>query len=244
MQFYTTLADWWPLLSPVDDYAEEADELQHLIATHHPSARTLLELGSGGGHIASYLRSHYVCCLTDLSAEMLAVSRRLNPTCEHVQGDMRTLDLGRTFDVVLAHDAIDYMTSERDLALACDTAWRHLAPGGLVVLLPDTVAERYEPGTDVSGGDGADGRSARLFEWSEAVAPGTTQAAVHYAFLLREADGQMHTVYERHETGVFPEATWVRILTERGFAVRVVSETSAEDRQARRFFLGSRPARG
>ena len=28
---------------------------------------------------------------------------------EHVQGDMRTLDLGRTFDVVLAHDAIDYM---------------------------------------------------------------------------------------------------------------------------------------
>ena len=34
--------------------------------------------------------------LVDLSEEMLAVSRELNPECEHLQGDMRTLRLGRT----------------------------------------------------------------------------------------------------------------------------------------------------
>ncbi len=34
-------------------------------------------------------------------------SRELNPDCEHVLGDMRTLRLGRTFDAVFVHDAVD-----------------------------------------------------------------------------------------------------------------------------------------
>ena len=49
--------------------------------------------------------------LVDLSAKMLEVSRRLNPDCEHLQGDMRTVRLGRTFDVVFVHDAIDKLDS-------------------------------------------------------------------------------------------------------------------------------------
>jgi trans-aconitate methyltransferase len=147
-QFYGTLAEWWPVLSPVEEYAEEAAELRQLILEHRPHARTLLELGSGGGHVAHYLKQRFDCCLTDVSAEMLAVSRRLNPECVHVQGDMRTLDLGRTFDVVLAHDAVDYMTSEADLERVCNTAWRHLRPGGLVMFVPDAVAETFEPGGD------------------------------------------------------------------------------------------------
>ena len=37
---------------------------------------------------------------------MLAINQATNPECEHIVGDMRTLDLGRQFDVVLIHDAI------------------------------------------------------------------------------------------------------------------------------------------
>jgi len=33
--------------------------------------------------------------LTDLSPQMLTMSRELNPECAHVQGDIRTLRLGR-----------------------------------------------------------------------------------------------------------------------------------------------------
>ena len=49
--------------------------------------------------------------LVDLSAEMLEVSRQLNPECEHIQGDMRTIRLGRQYDAVLVHDAVDYVTT-------------------------------------------------------------------------------------------------------------------------------------
>lgn len=240
-QFYGALAEWWPVLSPVEEYEDEAAEIRRVIRAHRPPARTLLELGSGGGHIAHYLQRDFQCCLTDISDAMLAMSRRLNPECEHVEGDMRTLDLGRTFDVVLAHDAIDYMTSETDLARVCDTAWRHLSPGGLVMLVPDALTETFEAGTEVSGGDAPDGRAARLLEWTEDAAPGATHVSVHYSFLLRDANGHVHSVYERHDCGVFAEATWRGILAARGFAVDVVIERTTDDRTPRSFFIGSKP---
>ena len=46
---------------------------------------------------------------------MLALSRALNPECEHLAGDMRTLRLGRVFDAVFVHDAVCYMTTRADL---------------------------------------------------------------------------------------------------------------------------------
>jgi SAM-dependent methyltransferase len=236
-QFYHELAVWWPLLSPLSDYAEECDEMRAMFLARRPGARTLLDLGSGGGHVAHHLAKTFVCTLTDLSPEMIEVSRGLNPGCTHHVADMRTLDLGQRFDLVLVHDAIDSMTSEADLRAAMATAFRHLAPGGLALFLPDDLAETYEPGTDVSGGDSPDGRGARLFEWSEAPAPDGT-AAVHYVFLLRETDGSVQTIHERHVSGLFSRSTWERLLREVGFTPEVVLEDTEEDRPPRSLFFG------
>ena len=137
--FYDHLADWWPVISPVSHYAGECSEFLGILKARRPQAQTLLELGSGGGHVAFHLKSDLDCTLSDLSPAMLEVSRRLNPGCLHIQGDMRTLDLDRHFDIVLAHDAIAYMTCEADLRAAFATAHRHLAPGGLALFIPDDV---------------------------------------------------------------------------------------------------------
>jgi SAM-dependent methyltransferase len=229
-------------VSPVEDYVDEAAEILHVLRTGNPSAKTLLELGSGGGHLAHYLKRAFECHLTDLSEAMLDNSRRLNPECTHVVGDMRTLELGRTFDVVLAHDAIDYMCSEADLCAAIDTAWKHLGAGGLACFIPDEVAETFEPGASaVGGGNGADGRAVRLFEWSEPLGAQGPEVTVHYAFLIRDKDGIVRSVYDRHTVGVFPQATWERLLSARGFAVEVIRERTEEDRLGRLFFLGRKP---
>ena len=42
--------------------------------------------------------------LVDRAPAMLALSRRLNPGCRHVLGDMLSLRLGETFDAVLVLD--------------------------------------------------------------------------------------------------------------------------------------------
>ena len=88
------------LLTRPEDYTDEAERYRRLILDACPVARTLLELGAGGGNNASHLKAHFTCTLADVSPQMLTVSRRLNPECEHVLGDMRTMRLGRTFDAV------------------------------------------------------------------------------------------------------------------------------------------------
>jgi len=132
LRLYSDLADWYPLLTPVGDYAEEAAFYRRLFETHcRRPPRALLDLGSGGGHNAAHLKAFLTCTLVDLAPAMLAVSRRLNPECEHVQGDMRSIRLGRAFDCVLMHDAVSYMSSRADLERAIGTAFEHTAPGGV-----------------------------------------------------------------------------------------------------------------
>src|SRR6186713_2050493 len=100
-KLYDELAAWWPLLSPPADYVEEASFMQRqLEQAGDLPCRTLLELGSGGGNNASHLKAHFELTLVDSSRGMLDVSRALNPTCEHVEGDMRTIRLRRQFDRV------------------------------------------------------------------------------------------------------------------------------------------------
>lgn len=106
-RLYGDLAGWYHLLTAPHEYVEEAGLYRALIEELAPSARTILELGTGGGANASHLKADYDMTLTDISEAMLAMSRRINPECEHVIGDMRTMRLGREFDVVMIHDAID-----------------------------------------------------------------------------------------------------------------------------------------
>src|SRR3972149_3371103 len=95
---------------------EEASYCMRVIeAAGEGSARTLLELGSGGGNNASHMKTRFECTLTDLSAEMLELSRTINPECEHVQGDMRTLRLSRTFNGEFIHDPVMDMTTQDDI---------------------------------------------------------------------------------------------------------------------------------
>ena len=92
---YRDLADWWPVLSAPEEYAEEAQFYARTLAAASASPiRTVLELGSGGGNNALHLKQHFEMTLVDLSQGMLAVSRALNPECEHVPGDMRSVRLG------------------------------------------------------------------------------------------------------------------------------------------------------
>jgi len=152
--FYDNLAEWWPLFSPPEHYDEEAaDLLARLAPLPEPGATTLLFLGSGGGSLASHLKSQFTLTLTDLSPSMLAVSRAVNPECEHLVGDMLTLRLDRRFDVVLVHDAIMYATTPADVRATLATAAEHCRADGTIVVLPDYVRETFTPGTDHGGED-------------------------------------------------------------------------------------------
>ena len=76
------------MLSSPEDYAEEAYVYKRLFQESNlPAFPTLLELGSGGGNNALYLKTLFAeVTLANLSPHMLAVSRALNPEREHIEG--------------------------------------------------------------------------------------------------------------------------------------------------------------
>jgi SAM-dependent methyltransferase len=242
-KLYDQLASWWPLLSSPDEYVEEAAFYgQQLLAAGDPPAGTLLEIGCGGGNNASHLKARFpTVTLVDLSPGMLAISRQLNPECEHVDGDMRTIRLGREFDRVFIHDAIAYMTTEDDLRRAVETAFVHCRPGGAALLAPDHVRENFRPSSDHGGHDGPD-RAIRYLEWTWDPVPTDTTYVVDYAYMLREAGGQVRVEHDRHIEGLFARADWMRILTEVGFQPRVVPFDHSElEPGSYEVFVGTRP---
>ena len=238
---YNELAPWFHLLTASEDYAEEAEFYRKTImVAWETTPRTLLEIGSGGGNNASHLKAHFSMTLVDLAAGMLAISRQLNPGCEHIQGDMRSLRLGRQFDAVFIHDAIMYLTTEADLASAIETAYIHCRPGGVALLCPDHVRETFRPSTKCGGHDG-DGRGLRYVEWDWDHDPTDTTYVGDFAYLLREGNS-VRCVYDRHVLGVFARRTWLSLMSRAGFQARSVPfEHSEIEPGTGEVFLGIRP---
>jgi SAM-dependent methyltransferase len=240
LRMYTDLAPWFHLLTHPSDYEDEAAFVSRVVDdVGDGESRTLLELGSGGGNNASHLKARFECTLTDLSPEMLALSKTLNPECEHLEGDMRTLRLGRTFDVVFIHDAISYLTSEEDLRSALETAFVHVRPGGVVILTPDATTEIFKPTTDHGGHDGEDGGRLRYLEWTHP-ATGSTYAVDYLIIARGPGEEDVRVVHDRHTLGLFPRATWERLIADVGLElVDTTVENPYELEQAA--FVARRP---
>jgi len=238
-KLYGELSSWFHLLSAPADYAEEAEFARSLLADSSATAPvTLLELGSGGGNNASHLKAHFRMTLVDLSEGMLDLSRKLNPECEHIRADMKTLRLRRLFDGVLIHDAIMYMTTETDLRLAIETAYVHCKPGGAVLFMPDVTRETFVSLTTHGGHDSTtgDGRSIRYIEWTFDSDPSDITYTVDFAYLLRENNGPVRVVHDTHVFGIFPRDTWLRLLRAAGFEPRAVA-----DPWGREVFITTKP---
>jgi SAM-dependent methyltransferase len=229
-RLYQELAEWWPVISPPSGYAEEASYLAGVLGSAALPAREVLDLGSGGGGVAMHLKERFAMTLVDLSEDMLAVSRRLNPECAHVQGDMRTVRLGRMFDAVLVHDAVDYVTCQADLRQVIDTAYAHCRPGGVAVFVPDHVADTFQATEGRGGSTDAAGRQASFQEWTWDPDPGDDWVRAEYEFVLRAADGTVQVVHEAHRLGAFRREAWLRLLAGAGFDPEAHSGSAAAAR--------------
>ena len=218
-RLYGELADWFHLLTAPERYEEEANIFaQTFEAYSRRPVKTMLELGSGGGNNASHLKKRYEMTLTDLSEEMLALSHGINPECQHIQGDMRTLRLGRRFDAVFVHDAIAYLTTEDDLEAAMSTTYEHLEPDGVALFVPDDTTEIYDRRASCGGSDSGS-RALRYLEWPQRLRG--TSLDITFVYVLRDGDDERVEV-DRHTVGVFPKATWMGLLAGVGFSAEAV----------------------
>lgn len=240
-RMYTSLSEWWPLLSSPAEYEEEAAIYAgHLISHGDQPALSLVEFGSGGGNNASHMKGlFHTTTLVDPAPGMLAISRQLNPECEHFEGDMRSMRLGREFDRVFIHDAICYMTTIEDLRAAIRTAFVHCRNGGAVLLAPDFTRESFRPGTDVGGHDGEE-RGLRFLEWVWDPDPADTTYIADYAYLLREGSS-IRVEHDRHFEGLFSRDEWIDLMIQTGFRTTTVPLEHSDLAYKPELFIGVKP---
>ena len=84
-----------------------------------------------------------------------------------------------------------------------------------------TTYERTSRRVPITAAATVMGAALRYLEWTWDPDPDDTQYTVDYAYLLRDADGSVRVVHDRHVEGLFPRAQWLQILADVGFEARV-----------------------
>ena len=238
VRMYEDLAWTWPIISPPEEYEEEAEQFIKAILDHSKiEVKTVLDMGCGGGHVDVHLKRDFAVTGADLSEGMLANARRLNPEVRYVNDDMRDLRLSETFDAVIIADAIMYMKSQDELKAAFETAFEHLKPGGAFCTYVEESPDRFDNGSTYISVREKDNARITLIEHQigENVEDGVFESIFVYVI---NTDGQITVEIDRHEFGIFPLETWRRLLEEAGFEVH---ETVYDADDGYPMFIGVKP---
>jgi hypothetical protein len=116
-----------------------------------------------------------------------------------------------------------HMRSERDLKRAIATAFAHCKHGGIALFQPDFVRETFDLSTR-RGGHSENGRQVRFVETQGSRGGSRTLVDVDFEFTLTNEKGRTRVARDRHVVGLFPRATWLKMLRAAGFRVRCVTD--------------------
>lgn len=253
-RLYDDLAWLWPHLSPPEHYTAEAARLNDLIAERlGPGPKRILELGVGGGHTLFHLAKQpngnsggHECVAVDLSEPMLANCRALVPEIDTVVGDMRDVRLDQTFDVVLVHDAIDYLLTSDDVMKTLATVHEHLVPGGLAVIAPTYTHETFIDGEVADDGTTTDSAELTYFTYVHDPDPADDTFEMILLYLIRTPEDQpprrVELIEDRHTLGLFEHGAWLQMIQDAGFASEYVEqgEEDGDDEAAWALFVGTK----
>lgn len=209
---YNELAWTEDLLSDPSDYEDEAAVYIALIkqnSLHTPG--TLLHLGCGAGGHDAFFKQHFAVTGVDMSPGMLDRARLRHPEIEYIEGDMRTIRLGRAFDAVAIPESIDYMSSLSELRMAIATAVAHLKPGGVLLVVGKT-REIFKENNFAYTGEREDLHVTVLENnYINRYRPDTYEAALVY--LIRWKD-DLTIRTETHVLGLFSQKAWETAFSE------------------------------
>lgn len=218
---YNELAWTEPILSPPENSNEEPETYCRVIRENATiPVKTLLHLACGAGFLDFTFKKHFRVTGVDISPGMLEVAGELNPEVTYHLGDMRSVQLDEAFDAVTIPDAIGYMTGREDLQKTLSAAYRHLKPGGVLLLVVHTKEEFRENNFVYTGARGD--VQITVFENNYIPDPQDDLYEATMVYLIRKK-GDLEIVTDRHTIGLFNLETWMRLLREElGLQVQVM----------------------
>jgi SAM-dependent methyltransferase len=219
----------YDLLYSFKDYEAESRDLVSLIRGRVPGATSLLDVACGTGRHLEPLRSAFPDVAgVDLDDGLLAIARERLPDVSLAHGDMRTFDLGRTFDAVTClSSSVGYLRNDVELAAAVGRMAAHLAPGGVLIVDGWVRPDAWWPGTHVHAlAETADGvAAARVARtWRDG-----DRTVLDLRYLIATADDGFAQEQEIHELTLFSDEAYRAAFAAASLAPEVVA-SPMEDR--------------
>ena len=225
---YAELAWTEPIITPPEDYVEETDLLAELIKGHSKIAvKKLLHLGCGAGGNDYAFKRHFDVTGVDIAEGMLEVAKQVNSEVVYHLGDMRTVELGESFDAVTIPDSIGHMTTVEDLRAAINTSRKHLNPGG-VLLITANVADDFSANNFAYTGSSGD-IEITVFENNYIPDPAGTTYEATFVYLIRNK-GELEIATDHGNIGLFKLETWLELFKEEGLEVEEIKLEHGYDR--------------
>lgn len=212
------------------DYATEAAAIRDLVLARVPNARSLLDVGCGTAEHLRHWSARFAVSGVEASAGMVAVARRKLPDVRVEHADMRTFELGETFDVVCSmYGAVGYLGGLDELHAAVTRMARHA--DGLVLFEPWIFREDWPGRIDVDDLTVVgDQRLARMGNW---VTEGAS-VSIELHYLHGDGDAVRHFV-DRQQLSLFTKDEYFSVAKD----VLTDVEFLADSPSGRGMFVGA-----
>ena len=225
---YNDLAWTDLIITSPEECREETEYFVKAIRDHSQiEVQTLLHLGCGAGIYDYTFKRHFNVTGVDMSEGMLDIARTLNPEITYLCHDMQSIALKERFDAVAIPDSIGYLITERALRNTIKTAYEHLKPGGVLVIVA-LVHEDFQENNFVYTGSREE-VEVTIFENNYVYESHQTTYEATLVYLIRRK-GELEIFTDRHTLGLFPSATWFSLLADAGLEVKQMKMEHAYDR--------------
>lgn len=220
-KLYNELAWTWEILVSDEDFTSETDFVKKTVEKYKKSeGNRLLDVGCGAGHHHLFLKQYFEVVGVDGSGKMLEFARKRNPEIDYHKADMRSFDLKRQFDVVMAFDTIMYNLTYPDLQVTLTNLSRHLRPGGMLLFYMENWKERFEQNKTRFKKHGKGDVEIILIENDYDPDPDDTEFECHLIFLIRKK-GKLQIDIDKHRMGLFELKRVLRMLQNLNFKVHL-----------------------
>jgi len=216
-RLYNELAWTWEILVSEEEYLPEARFVKKMIKKYKKTpGNELLDVGCGAGHHDLFLKDDYKVVGIDGGKKMLELAKRRNPELEYHQADMRTFQLNRKFDLVMAMDMIMYNLTYPDLKKTLQNFSNHLKVGGLLLFYVENLKDKFEQNKTRFKKHKKGNIEIVLIENDYDPNPDDTEFECHLIFLIRK-DGQIKIEVDKHHMGLFELNRILQILKDLNF---------------------------
>ncbi|MDL2264536.1 class I SAM-dependent methyltransferase, partial [Synergistaceae bacterium OttesenSCG-928-I11] len=133
---FDAYSKYYDLLYKDKNYVAEANYVDSIVRDYVENPESMLELGCGTGRFSrEFAKLGYLVHGVDLSSKMInEAEKNKDDNLSFSCGDLRTLRLGETYDVVVAlFHVLSYQNSNKDVLKMLATIKEHLSPKGIAL---------------------------------------------------------------------------------------------------------------